>query len=213
MARKLVTEELVAQIAENIVGECGDPSIIEVKERLGGGSFTTIKRYLDVWKQRSAEAKSATPDTPPEFEAKALQFARSVWSLASRLANDEAKLVKDQAAASVAAAKDELDLALREISRLERIESEQSELIEQQQAELHRNELALVEVRVQVSRVAELEQTLAVCRDEATTKGEKYSRLSGETEALRGQVRDLVAALAAARPPHENATAAPAVAA
>ncbi len=81
MARKLVTEDLVAQIAENIVAECGDPSIIEVKERLGSGSYTTTKRYLDVWKQRSAEAESATPDTPPEFEAKALQFARSVWSL------------------------------------------------------------------------------------------------------------------------------------
>ncbi|WP_374483761.1 DNA-binding protein [Zoogloea sp.] len=199
MVRKLVTQELVTTIADAIVAEGRTPSIIEVRERVGGGSFTTVKRYLDAWHQGQAEANMAALDMPSEFEEKAHQFTLNIWKLASRLAADENQVVKKHAAAQIAAVHNELDVAFQEISRLEGIEAKQAECIDRQQAELHRSELELAEVRTQASRALQLEQALSECREQAASKAEEFARLSGETEALRSQVRDLMVALSTIR--------------
>jgi hypothetical protein len=54
MARQIVTQQAVTEVADALVAEGLDPSIMAVQSRIGGGSYSTVKRYLDVWKQERA---------------------------------------------------------------------------------------------------------------------------------------------------------------
>jgi chromosome segregation ATPase len=202
MARQIVTQHAVNEAAEALILEGSEPSILAVQSRIGGGSYSTVKRFLDVWKQERAEAATAAPDTPPEVQAKGQEFARAVWALASREAQREAQQAKDEAHAEVVAVRGELAEATTEIARLEGVESEQGVTIEQQHAKLREVELSLAEAQTQARRVAELEKSLAeiraeldASRKEATDKAVDAGRLAGEAEALRAQVRELMAAI------------------
>ena len=202
MARQIVTQNAVTEAAEALIVEGAEPSIVAVQARIGGGSYSTVKKCLDVWKQQRAEAATAAPDTPAEVQAKGQEFARIVWALASREAQAEAQQAKDEAQAAVAAVRVELAEATNEIARLEGVEASQAATIDQQAAKLREVELALAEAQTQARRVAELEKSLAdlraeldASRKDSTDKAVEAGRLDGEAEALRAQVRDLMDAI------------------
>ena len=146
-------------------------------------------------------------DTPPAIQAKGQEFAQAVWALASREAQREAQAMKDEAKAEVAAVRADLVGATTEIARLEALENTQATTIEAQQVKLREVELSLAEVQAQARRVPELEQALAqlrldleASRKEATDKAVEAGRLAGEADALRAQVRELMAALKPQQP-------------
>ncbi len=202
MARQIVTQQAVTEAAEALIVEGAEPSIVAVQARIGGGSYSTVKKFLDVWKQQRAEAATAAPETPAEVQAKGQEFARIVWALASREAQAEAQQAKDEAQAAVAAVRVELAEATNEIARLEGVETAQAATIDQQAAKLREVELALAEAQTQARRVAELEKSLAdlraeldASRKDATDKAVEAGRLAGEGEALRAQVRELMDAI------------------
>lgn len=202
MARQIVTQQAVTDAAEALIVEGAEPSIVAVQARIGGGSYSTVKKCLDVWKQQRAEAATAAPETPAEVQAKGQEFARIVWALASREAQAEAQQAKDEAQAAVAAVRIELAEATNEIARLEGVEAAQAATIDQQAAKLREVELALAEAQTQARRVAELEKSLAdlraeldASRKDATDKAVEAGRLAGEGEALRAQVRELMDAI------------------
>ena len=202
MARQIVTQQAVTDAAEALIVEGAEPSIVAVQARIGGGSYSTVKKCLDVWKQQRAEAATAAPETPAEVQAKGQEFARIVWALASREAQAEAQQAKDEAQAAVAAVRVELAEATNEIARLEGVEATQAATIDQQAAKLREVELALAEAQTQARRVAELEKSLAdlraeldASRKDATDKAVEAGRLAGEGEALRAQVRELMDAI------------------
>jgi len=202
MARQIVTQQAVTEAAEALIVEGAEPSIVAVQARIGGGSYSTVKKFLDVWRQQRAEAATAAPDTPAEVQAKGQEFARIVWALASREAQAEAQQAKDEAQAEVAAVRGELAEATNEIARLEGVEASQAATIDQQAAKLREVELALAEAQTQARRVPELEKSLAdlraeldASRKDATDKAVEAGRLAGEAEALRAQVRELMDAI------------------
>ncbi len=202
MARQIVTQQAVTEAAEALIVEGAEPSIVAVQARIGGGSYSTVKKFLDVWKQQRAEAATAAPETPAEVQAKGQEFARIVWALASREAQAEAQQAKDEAQAEVAAVRVELAEATNEIARLEGVEASQAATIDQQAAKLREVELALAEAQTQARRVPDLEKSLAdlraelgTSRKEATDKAVEAGRLAGEAEALRVQVRELMDAI------------------
>lgn len=202
MARQIVTQALVSEAAEALTLEGAEPSIVAVQQRVGGGSYSTVKRYLDLWRQQRAEVLTAAPPTPPEVEARGLAFARAVWALAAQEAQREAQQAKEEAAAEVAAVRGELVGAGTEIARLEALEAEQAATVERQAQRIREVELALAEVQAQARRVPELEQSLNdtraaldAARRETQAQAVEAGKLTGEAEALRAQVRDLMAAL------------------
>ena len=202
MARQIVTQQAVTDAAEALIVEGAEPSIVAVQARIGGGSYSTVKKCLDVWKQERAEAATAAPETPAEVQAKGQEFARIVWALASREAQAEAQQAKDEAQAAVAAVRVDLAEATNEIARLEGVEAAQAATIDQQAGKLREVELALAEAQTQARRVAELEKSLAdlraeldASRKDATDKAVEAGRLAGEGEALRAQVRELMDAI------------------
>lgn len=199
MARQIVTQEAVKEAAEALITEGTEPSILTVQARIGGGSYSTVKKFLDMWKQQWTEAAIAVPEIPAEVQSKGQEFTRIVWTLASHNAQAEARQTKNQTQAQITAVRLELTEATNEIRRLETIEVAQATTIEQQAVKLREVELALAENQTQARRVFELEKSLAdiraelnASRKESADKAVEAAKLAGEADALRAQVRDLL---------------------
>jgi len=200
MTRAIVTAEAVSAVADALVAEGLEPSLVLVQSRIGG-SYTTVKRYLDAWKQARAQADAADTDTPAVILAKGQEWVRSVWALAKREAQVQVQSMKEDARAQVEMLQADLAGAMAEITRLEGSEAAQAATIEAQQTQLRGLELSLIQAQALASRVPELERTLGEVRSEleavrqqATEHAVHAGRLAGEAEALRAQVRELMAA-------------------
>ncbi len=201
MTRAIVTAEAVSAVADALVAEGLEPSLLLVQSRIGG-SYTTVKRYLDAWKQARAQADALDTDTPAVILAKGQEWARSVWALAKREAQVQVQSMKEDARAQVEMLQADLAGAMAEITRLEGSETAQAAMIEAQQTQLRELELSLIQAQALASRVPELERTLSEVRTEleavrqhATEHAVQAGRLAGEAEALRVQVRELMAAI------------------
>ena len=198
MAAALITQEMVDAAAEALISEGIEPSSSSVQKRLGVGSFTTVKKCLDVWR-----VKRSTPiaplEVPLEIDAKAKELARAVWGLAAGQAAKQAQAARDQADAEVTAARQELAEAVEEIGRLEAAAIEQSANITALQKIVHDTEISLAEARIHTGRIADLEQALtdarkalALANAEIAAKSEENGRLTGEAIAMRTHVKDLM---------------------
>lgn len=203
MARKLVTQELVNEAVEGLISEGKDPTLVDIQARIGG-SFTSIKKCLDHWKEQQVSSSDAVASMPPDVVAKGQELIRAVWISASKNAQRDASVIADKANMEATGMRSELSQAMNEIARLERIESRLNGVVEQQQYRLREVELALAESHVQANRTADLELALAQLRgkydelqQEATSKVAELGRQSGEAEALRSQLRELMRTLKA----------------
>ncbi|MEK6750526.1 MAG: DNA-binding protein [Pseudomonadota bacterium] len=180
MATKLVTEQMVHEAAEALRAEGVEPGLNTVKARIGVGSYTTIKKYLDSWKVK-VEHVAAVQDMPLEVDARAHELARAVWAVASAQAQKEAQAARDAAAAAVAAIKAELQDALAEIARLERFEADYAEV------QTKYNELK-VETDVAIARATErglradmLEREIGIAHDDVRAVREEIHALRKQT--------------------------------
>jgi predicted RNase H-like nuclease (RuvC/YqgF family) len=199
MARQIVNQEIVNETADALTAEGVEPTIILVKDRIGGGSYTTIKRFLDKWQEQRVESATPTPEIPQEVLSKGNEAARAIWNVASREAQKEVEAIKNNASAEVTSAKNKLDEAVSEVARLEKFHDDHVAQIELQQARIRDVELALSEARTIADRVPKLEKELSdvqreldSVRKENLEKSVEVGRLHGETEALRIQARELM---------------------
>ncbi|MFZ0256523.1 MAG: DNA-binding protein [Gammaproteobacteria bacterium] len=205
MGKAILTQELVNEAADALVGEGIDPSIVNVKARIGAGSYTTVKKFLDRWKQEREAKNAAAPPTPPELEATGQEFTRRLWIQASTAAGEVAAAARAAAAAEIAAIRQDLNDARSEIARLEALEAEQAERLRHSEARLRKTELQLAEARTKAGRLDELETAtqalkdeLVAARQEAKEQALAAATKTGEIEALKTQVQQLLASI---RPP------------
>lgn len=201
MTRSIVSLQAVTEAANDLVAQGLEPTLVLVQSRIGG-SYTTVKRHLDAWKLARTQANAADTNTPAAILAKGQELARAVWMLADRTAQSDVQLVKEEARAEVAVVRSELAGATQEIARLEAVEADQAATVEAQQVKVRELELSLAQAQALASRVPELERTLAqvqveldTARRQATDRAVEAGRLAGEAEALRGQVRELMAVI------------------
>ena len=211
MARTLVTAEAVASAAAALIAAGQEPTIIAVQQRVGGGSFTTIKRELDAW--RAARQMPSAPPLPEQLATQVTDFARHVWQAATTLADEQVVQVRSAAAQQVAAAQAALAEAETVIERLE-VEQEQraTALVAAQaavataQANLARTEQLRQEAVTRADQATA--ETRRLHHDLATAQQEQVARagLEGEIRALQRQLdeqRALVERLAK-QPPAQS---------
>ncbi len=202
MPRPIITEELVYSTADTMVSEGADPSIVAVQGRIGGGSFTTVKKFLDMWRIARAAGAVATLDIPPEVDAKGKEFVLATWSLAKQIANKESHVAKEAAAAEVSAVRVELAQALQEVARLEVTEAQLRETNAAQESKIREMEISHADAQAKARRAAELEKSLELVRADlkvaqnaVNVSAVELGRSAGETVALRNQVKDLMDAV------------------
>lgn len=206
MAKAIVTREAVFEAADALTAAGDDPSILAVQGRIGGGSYSTVKRFLDAWK---AERKSVAPaiEVPPEVAARGEELVRSLWGAAHGLAEQRIAEVRAEAEQQVRQARAELQAAEVTIARLEgeadqsaqQLDAAQQQLVEARTAlEEARTATRIAEARTteQEQQIADLRRQVAQYREEldaARAQAMDQARLTGELSALRQQLQDQAA--------------------
>jgi septal ring factor EnvC (AmiA/AmiB activator) len=216
MTKALVTPDAVAAAAEQLLADGQDPTLILVQERVGGGSYSTVKRHLDAWKARREAPPPATP-VPPALAEKGQALIMQIWSAALRV--DDARVAQVQAAAQTQL--QAVQQALREAEAVITQHEAAAEVNGQQIAELlaERTQLQQQHAALEHTALAATAQTEALRADLATLKAElaaaqaqllDQARLEGELTALRRQLDDQAQLIARLTDRPDSAPTAPA---
>jgi len=188
MAKPVVTTNLVEEAAEALLAKGEEPTIITVQQAIGGGSYTTVKKYLDAWKARKA---ATTPvEAPAEVEAQARQLARTVWAVALNHSEQQSAQLREEATRKIEEIRTDLATAEAIISRQERENEAQGRALEEARvlAETARQAAQAAE-----TRMAELEHQRDAARLQAEATQASLlaqARDLGELDALRRQVAE-----------------------
>ena len=211
MAKALVTQERVFEVAQALVEQGTTPTILNVQDGIGGGSYTTVKRYLDQW--REAAPKQRRPVELPEAAvAKLMSLGREFWALLDEQAGQQVEAIRAATGEEIAAIQAQLDQAEQAIARLEAerdqaesraVEQEQAhrEAVQAHQAQTERVAAAEAKAGELTARVADLKGELQLAhaqhaaereaattaRAEAQAAAVEAARLLGELTALRTQ--------------------------
>lgn len=172
-----ITYADVAAAAQALVNAGEKASTIAVREQLGRGSFSTIKKHLNRWSAEQTPSPAPAPPVPPQLE--------SLWSEARREA--EERLAAERAAL------EQLSAQLDE--RLHAMEVATGEA----QRERASAEARLTDKDLELSRLAPLLDDLRVQRDRALEARDAMAdRLDRERDtwiarldALQAQLGDI----------------------
>lgn len=154
-----ITQNEVSDAAEALQVAKAKVTILAVREKLGRGSFTTVKKFLDHWQSSKSAPLQQAPPVPPQLE--------SLWIEARRVA--EANLAVERESLSA--------LALQLDTRLEEMEVA---TIEAQNAN------RLLEVRLN-DKSGELERTQATLEDLRRQRDNMQSKLESSEATLSGE--------------------------
>ncbi len=201
-----LTFEVVADVADRILQEGLEPSSTSVQKRIGSGSYSTVVKYLKIWRQRRAEQTRAV-EIPAELAEEGMEFIRAVWRSAQSRAEREIQAAKEQAAAQVAEAQQELQNALEEMQRLERVEAEQSQLLAQQTEQIRQLEVRSATLAVEAERVPAITEELQRVRaqlGEAQAEGQRWRAQAEAQPSVATALAELRAQVEALRPPEKR---------
>ena len=85
-----ITRDQVLEAARSVAAEGKEPTYVNVRQKLGTGSFTTIQKYLRDWRTADQAEPEAKPTTLPEAFTEALnRFGGEAWRAVSGWAKDE----------------------------------------------------------------------------------------------------------------------------
>ena len=206
MPAQIVTQVMVNEAAEALVAAGQEPTIRTVQARLGAGSYTTVKNYLELWrKQRPAEQPAV--EVPEAIAAKSAELGRALWGAAAALAEQQTQQAREEAQGQVAQAQAALAEAEQTIARMESEAEEQAQLSAGQAQAIAQLRTELAETRsaaqIAEARAAALEQQVGDLRTElaqAHAQALVHAQQAGELAALRQQVQqqaELIERLAA----------------
>lgn len=197
MARPGVSLDEVIAVAESFVANGIEPTIRNVRERLGGGSPNTVHRHLTVWRERGRKSTLAVTSIPDSIVKAILTEFEHLAAAASSDAR-KARLAAETEAADMARAMDALESEMAALrAELEQLRQERDEIRgrhSERSTEATRLAQEVDALRQQL-RQSELEARLAV------TRAEEISALRQELtqERERRVAAEQAAAVAMAR--------------
>lgn len=159
MARPVVTQEFVDTAADMLLSEGTTPTVILVQEQTGG-SYTTVKRYLDRWREAKKTVLVPAIEIPEEVVTKSNELTRALWSLVTVYAEQRIADVQQTAQAEIAAARGTVQELERAITRQEERNEEQGERLLSLEADLRQahtdRERAQAAMQIVEARITEL---------------------------------------------------------
>lgn len=166
--KKLVTQQSVSAAAEALVEAGLEPSITAVQARTGG-SYTTVKPYLEAWEAERKRKDAIAPQVPVGLLNRGRDVVIEIYAAASERAKAEAALERDEACQERDRALATVKTAEAEVQRLEQLERSQAERIEEQGALIRQQELQ--QASLEASALAAKEQLDRVLADLAAVRG------------------------------------------
>lgn len=178
---KIVTDELVAQIAERLTAAGEKVTNRAIWSAIGGGSMTTISGALRRWRERQElqpEQRTERPAAPDEVREKALQMAEQmaeeIWSTSQGVTQHEIDDLSSTMNERISKANSERDVALGELQvALEELEgakasiAEQAEAVAAAVANADRLTAELVDVKVRLAGQTDTARTAQAALNEA----------------------------------------------
>jgi predicted RNase H-like nuclease (RuvC/YqgF family) len=196
------TPEAVAAAAEALQAAGKRVSTIAVQGHLGGGSFTTVQKYLEGWQQTQRDQRAAVVDVPSAVVERGMTLLRQVWQAAQAEAGQEITQTREETEAQLAEMRDQLAEALLAVQRQEAENAEQAEALatlEKQVSTLQaERDEARTEARVnaaQVAAAAERVQELQTRLDAQASVSLELAQLQGAHGALQRQVEEQAATI------------------
>jgi chromosome segregation ATPase len=173
MARRAVIEqEELFDAANKLAADGKQVTALNLRDALGGGSLTTIYKYLSAWE--SNRPKNATVTNTAEIPEQVQNAFANTWRIAALEASREVMAVKEKAAEEVKAAQGQFEGALEAIQRLE--------------SDTERDTATIEELR---ARVSELEQSVSSLSQEKAAANAKADQLLHQVKSLETQIDKL----------------------
>lgn len=179
---KLPSPEMVRRIedaaAALIAAGTPNPTNVQVRDHLGGGSLATISPVMRAFRARQREqAREETLPLPPELAQLLTGQLTLLWQAAVQQADAGALAAREQADADIEQADIERDAALAKVAELE-------------------SELAVLrEVQAERDRLLQQEQTLQeqmiVLREEVVRQQTRSEHLNEQLQESREEVKTL----------------------
>jgi len=182
MARPGVTREQVHQVADEIAAEGQNPTVMSVRNRLGGGSPNNITPWLGAWREAHERTKTEVLPQLPEGVEGAM---RQVWSIAWKAAQAQFEGERDALATARKDIEHERAEMLTEISRLD------GEL-DEATTKLHAAAVDLASER------RDHDQTKAAVREAKALADERHRHIEQQAAELREVRAERDAAVASA---------------
>ena len=152
------TPEAVAAAAEALQAAGKRVTTISVQGHLGGGSFTTVQKYLEAWQQTQRDQRVAVVDVPAPVVERGMTMVRQVWQAAQAEAGEEIAQTREETEAQLAEMRDQLAEALLAVQRQEAENADQAQALATLEAQVatlqaERDE-ARTEARVNAAQAA-----------------------------------------------------------
>jgi chromosome segregation ATPase len=182
-----ITRQDVWRVAGEIDAAGEKPTAVEVRKRLGTGSYTTITAALKEWVRPDEEADELEP-VPEEFEEKIAQAGADLFALAMRIAEDRFREEREQWA--------------RERAELEQEKQDALDLADQLGVMLDKSKAEIEGLKQSVERemreadkghtlAEERKEEMELARNEARNAKALADRLQGQVEALEAVIETL----------------------
>lgn len=84
----MATKEQIFAAADALITEGKNPTLAAVRKQLGGGSYTDISEFMQIWRanQQSSTSPMREP-APPAIAERLSEFGSELWAMALELAN------------------------------------------------------------------------------------------------------------------------------
>ena len=192
-----ITREQILETASSLQTQGIKPTQTNVREALGGGSFTTIAEALREWRQEQDQtAQLQQVVIPSDITDRTQVLIAQVWETAQTLAND--RLVKEREALEHKEAL--INAEIDESNKIiETLENEQAELTNQLDTLNNDNSLL-------ITKNNELENLNNSLNTQLTTEKARSHQLQLKLDEQNAKIERLTADLATAQATATNAT-------
>src|SRR5680860_418852 len=118
MATRLISQEQVSAACEEGSKAGERPTTLNIHKMLGRGSYSTVKKYIDVWMQSDSakEAQAAqlpsVIELPEEFKEESEHFLKKVFQIAESQASAKVEQIRAERDQAVLAAEDQAKQAV-----------------------------------------------------------------------------------------------------
>lgn len=186
MAKQVATKEVVFAAADAFAIRGIDPTTILVQERTGG-SYTTVKRLLDEWKEKRSAAIGAI-EVPAEVETRGSSLIRELYAHALRAAQASVAEPIESALRARDSAVEQLAGAEAEVARLEGVEQGLAGRVDELSAHVRQLELTVATLQATVAEKSaateKLESLLAQSQSALAARDNEVAELRASAKAV-----------------------------
>lgn len=200
-----ITREQILETASSLQAQGIKPTQTNVRESLGGGSFTTISEVLREWRQEQDQtAQLSQVVIPSDITDKTSLLVAQIWETAQNLANDRLLAEREALSHKEALINAEIDESNKII---ETLENEQSELTAQLDTLNNENSSLNTRNNELENIVNSLKTQLNAEKDRANQATAQVNTLQVKIDEQTAKIERLTAELATAQAAVTNATA------